>query len=97
MSRFSKFGRVSLIPAAAIVCAVALPGCGSKLTQENFAAIRPDMSEADVIKLLGKPTSTENSKGLLGDMTKDVWKDGNKSITVEFVTGRILSVEKAGF
>jgi len=96
MPRFSNVGRIALVPAA-IVCMVALPGCGSKVNQDNFAALKPDMTEADVIKLLGKPTATETSKGLMGDMTKDVWKDGNKSITVEFVMGRILSMEKVGF
>ena len=97
MPRLETFGRLALAPAA-LVCLVALPGCGSKVNQDNFAAIKPDMSEADVIKLLGNPTSTtDDPKGLLGPMSKKVWKDGDKSITVEFVQGRILSLEKAGF
>jgi len=40
---------------AAAVLALALAGCGSKLNEENFARIQDNMTEQQVIDLLGKP------------------------------------------
>jgi hypothetical protein len=97
MSRFSTFGRMALVPTVALVCVVALPGCGSKVSSDNYAKIKPDMGEADVQKILGSPTSTNEDKGLLGPMTTKVWKDGDKTITVVFMQGRIFNMEKSGF
>ena len=97
MSRLTTFGRVALVPTAAIVCIVALPGCGSKVTQDNYALIKTDMSEADVVKILGTPTSSEEQKTLVGTMSKKVWKDGDKTITVGFADGKVMMMEKSGF
>ena len=97
MSRFSTFARMALVPAIALVCAVALPGCGSKVTQDNFAQIKPGTPEADVQKILGAPTSTEDQKGPMGTAANKVWKDGDKSITVLFVDGKVFDAEKTGF
>lgn len=95
MSRFSTLGRLALVPAA-LVCVVALPGCGSKVTADNYAAIKPEMSDADVVKILGNPTSSVEEPGVMGPMTTKVWQDGSKSITITFVQGRILDMKKIG-
>ncbi len=96
MSRYSALARLALVPAA-IVCVVALPGCGSKITQSNYDQIKPEMADADVVKILGTPTSTNEIKGLLGAMSEKVWKDGDKSITIDFMDGKAAMINKTGF
>jgi hypothetical protein len=68
---------------------LALAGCGSKLNEENFARIQDDMTEQQVIDLLGTPTET-SSMGALGmSGTAAVWRDKNATINVQFVNGKV--------
>jgi hypothetical protein len=65
MSRAFSFQRAVLVPAIAIVCMVALPGCGSKVNDEHYNKIKTGMTEAEVKDILGAPTTTETGTGLL--------------------------------
>src|SRR5262249_31435418 len=53
--------RVTSRPAVAAVAvglALALPGCGSKITKENAEKIKNGMAEQEVTDILGSPTET---------------------------------------
>jgi hypothetical protein len=98
MFRFTKFGRMALVSTVALVCVASLPGCGSKVTPDNYAKISAGMTEAEVKNILGSPTKSETKDTLLGPGTEDVWKDGDKSITILVIGGKVvLPPEKAGF
>jgi hypothetical protein len=96
MSRFASFSRNLLLPVAAIVFMVAVPGCGSKVTQENYAKIHEGMTEGEVVSILGKPTATESGSGLISGSKKD-WNDGDKTISVIFMGDKVLATQKKGF
>ena len=70
-------------------------GCGSKVTKENLEKIKVGMTIDEVKDILGEPTEGGDLKaGALsaGAMT---WKDGDKSIVVTFVGGKV-SLPAAG-
>lgn len=67
----------------------ALAGCGSKVTEENFARIEDGMTEQQVFDILGKPTET-SSMGALGvSGSSAVWTDDGARISVQFVNGKV--------
>jgi len=72
-------------------------GCGSTVTPDNYAKIKEGQSEADVTDLLGKPSSTEIASLPTGSGSKDIWKDGDKTITVFVIGGKVVAIEKSGF
>jgi hypothetical protein len=96
MSRFASFSRNLLLPVAAVVFMVAVPGCGSKVTQENYAKIHSGMTQGEVQSILGKPTATESSSGLMSGSKMD-WNDGDKSISVVFLDDKVFATTKKGF
>lgn len=64
---------------------VALAGCTSKVTAENYDKIAPGMSRAEVHALLGKPDdSSATDVGGVLSLSKDTWKAGPKTLTVTF-------------
>lgn len=84
----------------ALVCLIlvglgslALAGCGSKVTKSNFDQIKTGMTLAEVEAILGKGTESTGAAGAIGDLAgsaKSVtWKDGDKSITVNFVNDKV--------
>jgi hypothetical protein len=75
---------------ALLIC-VLLPGCGSKVTQENFDKIQPGMSHDEVRAILGDPT--ESSGVSIGAISGDtwVWKKDGTTIAVQFVGGKVLA------
>jgi len=77
-------------------CATLLLGCGSKVTQENFAKIQSGMTETEVTAILGPPTES-NSLGLgpVGGTTS-TWKDNGRTITIQFVNGKVLAKAFSG-
>ncbi|MDB5289063.1 MAG: hypothetical protein JWL69_304 [Phycisphaerales bacterium] len=96
MSRAFSFQRAVLVTAITIVSMVALPGCGSKVNDEHYNKIKTGMTEAEVKDILGAPTTTETGTGLISGSKKE-WKDGDKSIGVVFMDGKVLATEKKGF
>lgn len=98
MLRLTKFGRLALMSTALFACVAAVPGCGSKVTPDNYAKINVGMTEAEVKNILGSPTKSESKDTLLGPGSEDVWKDGDKTITVLLIGGKVvLPPEKSGF
>ena len=80
-----------------LVCVVSL-GCESKLNQQNFDKIKPGMSEADIINVIGKPVEVDPIKMPGGIVAaKEVWKDNEKSITINFLGGKAMEIKKDGF
>jgi type IV pilus biogenesis protein CpaD/CtpE len=74
---------------AAVLAALALAACGSKVTAENFARIQTGMTQQEVVALLGEPTETSavSIGGLSGGMS--TWRDGNTTISVQFLNDKV--------
>lgn len=82
---------------AVLSAALVLAAC-SKVTQENFARIQDGMTEQQVAAILGGPTETSSSRILGISGTSSIWKDGDATVTVRFVNGKVAmkSFEKPG-
>jgi len=76
-----------MVLAAAL--ALLLAACGSKINEENFARIQNDMSEQQVIELLGQPTHTSSMSVLGVSGTAARWSDAGATISVQFVNGKV--------
>jgi hypothetical protein len=63
----------------------AIIGC-SKVTQSNLDKVKSGMTYTEVIQILGKPTSCNT---LLGGKSC-TWRDGEKSIQVQFLTDTVV-------
>ncbi len=63
-------------------------GC-SKITQENFDKVQPNMSMQEVINILGEPTSSDsiNIAGISG--TSAVWQNKNAEINIQFLNNKV--------
>lgn len=74
---------------AAVLAALALAACGSKVTAENFARIQTGMTQQEVVALLGEPTETSavSIGGLSGGMS--TWRDGNTTISIQFLNDKV--------
>jgi hypothetical protein len=91
-----KLNRKIAIVLPALAIFTMIPGCGSKVTAENYAKVQQGQTEDQVTEILGKPTSSETEKTIIGSGTKDVWKDGDKQITVMFADGKVAVTDKSG-
>ena len=73
--------------------ALMLAGCGSKVTKSNFDQIKTGMTLAEVEAILGKGTESTGASAAIGDLAGSaksvVWKDGDKSITVNFLNDKV--------
>lgn len=74
---------------AAVVAALLLAACGSKVSAENFERIQTGMTQKEVVAILGEPaeTSVISIAGLSGGMA--TWRDGNTAISVQFVNDKV--------
>ena len=70
---------------------LALAGCSSRLSQENFDKIREGMSQKEVRDVLGEPVNAEGSSFLGLSGGEAVWKDNKTVITVHFLNDKVLS------
>ena len=72
---------------------VAMPGCGSKVTAENYAKIKDGMTVEQVTDILGKGKESSGVSGAIGDLTGSAkvmkWGDDEKSITITFVNDEV--------
>ena len=80
-----------LVGLTLLLCSTLLLGCTSKLTQENFEKVQSGMTQAEVAAILGDPT--ESSSIGLGPFggTTSTWKDGGRTITIQFVNGKVIA------
>lgn len=80
--------------------ALTLAGCGSKVTKSNFDQIKTGMTVAEVEAILGKGTEATGASGAIGDLAGSaksvVWKDGAKSITVNFLNDKVALKTQSG-
>jgi len=78
-----------------IAVCLTLSGCGgpSKVTKENADKIKKDMNEAEVKAILGEPNIKQDVMG----MKQMVWKEGNKTITVQFMNDKVVQSMATGF
>lgn len=64
------------------------------LTKLKFDAVKTGMTADEVKTILGEPSQTESSGekvlGVGGSSKTMVWKQGDKSISVEFVNDKVL-------
>lgn len=79
--------------AAMIGILALLAGCGSSVTRDNFDKIKDGMTVAEVEAILGKPTSTGAGSGAAISVNASgqvsTWQDGERSITITFVNGKV--------
>lgn len=79
-----------------LLCAALLLGCGSKVSQENFAKIQSGMTESEVTAILGPPTESNSiGFGPVGGTTS-TWKDNGRTITIQFVNGKVIAKAFSG-
>ncbi len=81
--------------------ALTLAGCGSsKVSKSNLDKITNGMTLAKVEGILGKGTEATGASGTLGDLAgsaKSVtWKDGDKTITVNFLNDKVVLKTSTG-
>lgn len=77
-----------------LVCGFAA-GCGSKVSKSNYDKIANGMTVAEVEGIMGKGAEQAGAGGAIGDLAGSAkvmtWKDGDKTITVTFVNGKVTA------
>lgn len=99
----SQLPRLLLLIPTLMIC-LCLTGCGSgKITKENANKISTGMTEKEVIAVLGEPTVNQQTTmpkvggmEIGGSMRQCVWKSGNRTITVQFMGGKVVSKMTTG-
>lgn len=84
MDKFNILWKLGLITAT---CCLLL-AC-SKVTQENFNKIKPNMTMKEVISILGEPTNSDsvNIAGISG--TSAIWKEKEAEIDIQFLNDKV--------
>jgi hypothetical protein len=69
---------------------ISLVSC-SRVSQNNFEKIKPNMTMQEVVMILGEPTSSEsiNIVGVSG--TNAIWKSNNAEINIQFLNEKVLA------
>lgn len=64
---------------------IALMACSHKISEENYNKITPGMTYEEVVKILGKPSST--GKFALGEIsaTTATWEGDNGKVVIQFI------------
>ncbi len=80
--------------------ALTLAGCGSKVTKSNLDKITNGMTLTEVEGILGKGTEATGASGAIGNLTGSaksvIWKDGDKTITVNFLNDKVVLKTSSG-
>jgi hypothetical protein len=73
-----------------VLFSLLLVGCGSKISQSNFEKVQNDMTQEQVVAILGKPTES-SSGGFAGVSGGSMsWKDKNGEISVQLLNGKVI-------
>jgi outer membrane protein assembly factor BamE (lipoprotein component of BamABCDE complex) len=71
-------------------------GAGTPFSWEDTAKVKPGMTEAEVIAIMGKPYSRSAS----GTQSTLIWNyashDGSKAVALKFENGRLVGNDKTG-
>ncbi|MES1943030.1 putative lipoprotein [Salinisphaera sp. PC39] len=82
MHRLTRF-------ALPVVLALIVAGCGSRVDRAHFERIENDMSQDEVVAILGEPDDLESvALGGVSGATA-TWRDGDRAITVVFTNDRV--------
>jgi hypothetical protein len=79
-----------------------LPGCGggNKVTKGNFDKVKTGMALAEVEEILGEGTEQAGVGGAMGGLGASgkivTWTEGEKTITVTFVNGKVAMKAQKG-
>lgn len=73
-----------------ILVLLVLTAC-SKVTAENYKKMSVGMSRAEVVALLGEPSSTERSSFLALEGEAAVWQNGKIQIEGQFLNQKLLA------
>jgi hypothetical protein len=73
-----------------VLVIVLLAGC-QRLTAENLGKVEAGMTEQQVRKILGKPTTVDTGSMLGVTGTTYHYKSGGSEVSVVFVGGKVLS------
>ena len=88
MNRARGRGRIGTM---LLLCLTLLPGCGSKIIQENVEKIHTGMTQTEVRAILGDPTE---SRGIaFGPVagTTSTWRGRGGTITIQFVNDKAIA------
>ncbi|SDU14671.1 Outer membrane protein assembly factor BamE, lipoprotein component of the BamABCDE complex [Verrucomicrobium sp. GAS474] len=77
----------------ALVVALSLTACSSKLTNENLTKVKTGMSASEVEALLGKPASIETSETLGIRATTYYYKAGGAEVKISFLNDGVMVKE----
>jgi hypothetical protein len=80
--------------AAALAIAVALSGCGPKVSRENYDKIASGMKEDQVSSILGIASESRSTTVKLPESftsTISKWRNDKGTILVEFLNGEVQS------
>ena len=82
--------------ASIALLSTALAGCGGSVSQSNYDKVQTGMTEDQVTSVLG--AGKEQSGGGIAGMSAKIlmWQDGNKSITVSFMNGKVVTKAENG-
>jgi hypothetical protein len=76
---------------AILSLAVCLAACGPRINQEDFNKISNGMTYAEVVKVLGEPTSSESGGAFGITAGASVWRDDKNQISIVFVNEKVAS------
>jgi hypothetical protein len=86
---YKEYQRKNFLRPILILCFCILICACSKLTQENFDKVQPDMTMKEVIAVLGEPTRSQslNIAGLSGSSA--TWSKNNIEINIQFLNNKV--------
>jgi hypothetical protein len=107
------WSRLAIVPLIIGLCLAVSGCGGRKLTKDMADQIKKGMTEQEVIDILGPPKETQKNvnipelgktdiiptfRGMRpGGGTSATWKDGDKTISVTYVDGKVYEVFATGF
>ncbi len=96
MKRYLKVigRRLFCLVLLAALLGAGLTGCApSKVNKDNFDKIRLGMTQEEVQGLLGPPTEASGLEVLVFSGTTAKWVQGDNTITIQFVNGKVVAKE----
>ena len=105
LRRLAPFMRALMVLSLMTPMTFTLAGCGGGggVNEKNYDKVQPGMTEAEVEKILGKPSNKQPDRDFAstippgGKALVYVSKDGDKTITVIYVGGKMTDKTQSGF
>lgn len=100
MTRFFRSVCLRCLAVLAVTCSLFLAGCGSRVSKGNYDKINTGMTEEQVKAVMGEPTESKSTGAALPGMAVSAkeltWKDGDKTITVSILNGKVMTKASNG-